>query len=306
MVRRSTLLLLVLILLTACASKGTPPALPTPDAVPVASTPTATLPGTSPATPTPEPSATPEQALVFPTPLPPALTLEPTATPERSPALSSAVIQILAPGPLSRVLTPIRLRGYIIPGDRSMIHVELYGEDGRLIFRKLMPVYADIFKWAYFTLDIPFETRAAAELARLDVGTDDRKGNTVALLAVQLLLQPEGFEEINPPGNLDERCTLLTPLAGTTASGGKLSVAGEYRPFNARPLIVELMSADGGILASQWFSVPTGANSSPMTFSTDLAYSVEAQTSARLVVRQLDERIIGNMYLFSQAVILNP
>jgi hypothetical protein len=37
-----------------------------------------------------------------------------------------------------------------------------------------------------------------------------------------------------------------------------------------------------------------------------LAYSVEAQTSARLVVRQLDERIIGNMYLFSQAVILNP
>jgi hypothetical protein len=43
-----------------------------------------------------------------------------------------------------------------------------------------------------------------------------------------------------------------------------------------------------------------------MTFSTELVYSVEAPTSARLVVRQFDERINGNMYLYSQPVTLNP
>jgi hypothetical protein len=307
MARRSALLFLSILLMTACTSKGTPLPLATPDRMPVLSTPSATeLPVVSPAAPTPEASATPEPTLVFPTPLPPAITLEPTATAERSPALSSAVIQILAPGPLSRVLTPIRLRGYVIPGYRSLIRVELYREDGTLIFRELMPFYADIFKWAYFTLDIPFETSAAAELARLQVSTDDGKGNTVALGAVHLLLQSEGFEAINPPGSLDERCILLTPLAGTTASGGSLTVAGEYRLFNVQPLIVELVTEDGAIVASQWFTVPGGANGNPMTFSADLAYSVDVPTSARLVVRQFDERINGNMYLYSQPVTLNP
>ncbi|KAF0107965.1 MAG: Uncharacterized protein FD146_1263 [Anaerolineaceae bacterium] len=310
MPRRLTFLFLTLLLLAACAPQATPE--PAPDLAPApGGTGTAVtaapsepvLPGPSSAAPTSAPSATPEPTLVFPTLLP--VTLEPSATPQLSPALSSAAIQILSPGPLSKVRTPIRMRGYVLPGARNMIRVELYGEDGRLIFRKLTPVFTE-FKWAYFTMDIPFETRAAAELARLQVSTDDENGSAVALLSVHLLLLSEGYEELNPPGSLDERCTLLIPLAGATASGGTLAVAGEYRPYNTQPLIVELVTADGAIVANRWFAVPAGAEGGLMPFSADLAYSVDAPVAARLVVRQRDDRINGNIYLFSQPVILNP
>jgi hypothetical protein len=310
MPRRLTFLFLTLLLLAACAPQATPE--PTPDLAPATGeaglTVTAApsepvLPGPSSAAPTSGPSATPEPMLVLPTPLP--VTLEPSATPQLSPALSSAAIQILSPGPLSKVLTPIRMRGYVLPGYRNMIRVELYGEDGRLIFRKLAPVFTE-FKWAYFTMDIPFETRAAAELARLQVSTEDENGGTVALLAVHLILLSEGYEELNPPGSLNERCTLLLPLAGATASGGTLTVAGEFRPFNTQPLIVELVTADGAIVANRWFAVPAGAEGGLMPFSADLTYSVETTIVARLVVRQVDDRISGNIYLFSQPVTLAP
>jgi hypothetical protein len=243
--------------------------------------------------------------MVFPTPLPPTATIKPSATPQLSPVLSSAVIQILSPGPLSKVLSPITMRGYIIPGKRSLITVELYGEDDRLIFRKLMNVFTE-FKWAYFSLDIPFETHAAAELGRLQVSTEDEQGNTIALLAVHLLLQQDGFAELNPPGNLEERCTLLTPLAGMEANGGTLSVGGQFRPFNTQPLILELISEDGSIVANKWITIPEATGDTPMPFSADLIYSVDAATSARLVVRQFDDRINGNMYLLSQPILLNP
>jgi hypothetical protein len=232
--------------------------------------------------------------------------LEPSATPQLSPALSSAAIQILTPGPMSRVLSPISLHAYVIPGYGSKVRVELYGEDGRLIYRKILSVYTDVFKWAYLSLDISFSTRAAAELARLQISTEDAGGNVIALGATHLLLIQDGYEEITPSGIMNERCVFYTPTGSATIVGGILAVSGTYFPFNTQPLILELVGEDGSILGSQWVEVPANSASISFNFNAGITYSVSAQTPAYLVARQFDERINGLMYLYSQPVILLP
>lgn len=294
--------MLSLCLLAACtpAATGTPAV-----ASEISPTETASLVTQAPATRQSTAGVTSTAIIQAETPRPPEATPAPSATPQLSPVLSAAAIQLLSPGPLSMVLSPVNLRGYILPGYRNMIRVELIGEDGRLVFRKLMQVYTE-YKWAYFTVEIPFETRAAAELGRLQVSTEDEHGNTTALLGVHLLLQPQGYAEINPPGNLDERCTLFTPLAGMDANGGILEVSGQYQPLNTQPLILELVDASGSILANSWVTIPETNDGSPVAFGVELVYGVDEPTPVLLVARQWDARIAGNMYLFSRPMVLNP
>lgn len=306
MLRKTVGILLLVLFLPACTGAGTATLVAATEENVVASPTSLPIAPLASVTPTQQAGAslTPVPTLTFPTPFV-AATIQPSPTPQLSPAYSAAAIQILAPGPMSKVVSPIGMRGYVIPGVYNMVTTELYGEDGRLIFRKLMRLYSE-YKWAYFSLDIPFETNAAAELGRLQISTEDESGTVTALMSVHLLLQSEGFDEINPPGDLGERVNLLTPLPGMEASGGVLSVGGAFRPFNTQPLIIELISMEGAILSSKWVSVPAAAEGSPLLFGEELIYSVEAPTQARLVVRQFDERINGNMYLFMQRLLVNP
>lgn len=310
MFRRLTFLFLTLFLFAGCGPKPTSTPVPTATSTLVTDTPAPpNLPGPDTGLVTLTPSATPYPTIEIPTleyPTPMPSNAEPSATPQLSPALSSAVMQVLSPGPMSKVLSPIRLRAYVIPGYGSKVRVELFGEDGRLIFRKLMYAYTDLFKWAYLSVDIPFETRAAAELARLQIAAEDANGVTVALTSVHLLLTPQGFEEITPPGILNERCIFFAPVASATISGGTLVATGTYLPFNIEPLILELVADNGTIVGSQWLEVPSASVSGPIPFNAEIAYTVDAQTPAYLVARQFDDRINGMMYLFSQPVVLNP
>lgn len=305
MFRRLTFLFLTFLLLAGCGPKPTSTPVPAATSTLVTATPAPpTLPEPDAGLATLTPSATPLPTLVFPTPIPPPL--EPSATPQLSPALSSAVMQVLSPGPMSKVLSPIRLRAYVIPGYGSKVRVELFGEDGRLLYRKILPVYTDVFKWAYLSVDISFTTRAAAELARLQISAEDANGNVVALGATHFLLMQDGYEEITPSGILNERCVFFAPVASVTVSGGTLAVSGTYLPFNTKPLILELLAEDGTIVGSQWMEVPPVFGGEPLSFNAEIAYSVDVQVPAYLVARQFDDRISGTMYLFSQPVVLNP
>ena len=253
-----------------------------------------------PATPTPSPTLSPT-----PFPLPsffPTETPAPAFTPEPS---SAAAIQILTPGPLSKLLSPIKLHGYVIPGDDNLVRIELYGEDGRLLARELLRLYTS-GKWAYLAIDIPFEVQAAAEVARLQISTQDAYGRVSALNSVRLLLLSAGYAEINPPGNLDERCTLDTPSPGARISKGTLTVSGQMRPFNSQPLVMELVTTSGAVVGSKMIAVQPAPDDNYIPFEADISYNITAATWVRLTLRQSDERIGGTMYLYSREVYLNP
>ena len=301
--KRSCLLLVSLLgLLAGCAA---PPASPIPTAYPPEYVPTvialtaeaANILGTEVAfalTPTSFPSDMPLPTL-SPTP-------RATFTQTTIPGHEPAAIQIFAPGPMSKVISPINLRMQIVAGESEKIQIDLYGEDGRLLARNVKQVPTS-GKGVPQQIKIPFEIRAAAEVGRLTVSTTDKAGRIQWLNSVRVLLLSSGVNEINPPGNPSEPVGVFSPLSEEPVSGGVLEVRGDVWPFNLKPVVLELLSPDGRSMGLRILNVD---HLNPQLFETTIPYKVSEPTLARLTIRQDDDRIDGLFYVYSQEVLLNP
>src|SRR5918996_990152 len=171
----------LLFLLAACAA---PAASPIPTAYPPEYVPTvvaltaeaANVLGTEVAlalTPSVPPSRTPRPTL-SPTP-------QPTFTQTTIPSHRPSAIQIFAPCPMSKVVSPITLRMNIVDGESEKGQIDLYGEDGRLLVRNLKRGVPPSGKGVPQQIRVPFEIRAAAEVGRLTISTTDKLGRLQSL-----------------------------------------------------------------------------------------------------------------------------
>ena len=315
MMRRFFLTGSLLVLLTACipatstllptlvhiTATASPAESVTPESTVMLSTlPAATL--TMPAT-----SSVPElTAMETPLPLP---TLELPKTPETTsvpqPSADSGAIQILSPGPLSKIVGPIEAYGYAVPGYKNKGSLDLYGEDGHLLASQLLQLNTP-YKWSAFYWKLSYDTNSVGELGRLSLSTQDEYGRITAVNSVHLLLLSEGQSIINPPDDLKEHCVIEQPAAGQRLSGGVLNVAGKMRPYNNLPLTVELVARDGRVIGTQLVPISPAPDNSYVPFRVAIQYGIAQSTWALLVVRQFDNRIGGTMYLYSQEILLNP
>ena len=302
MKRNTFLLASLFVLLAGCAA---PTASPIPTAYPPEYLPTviamtaeaANILGTEVAlalTPPILPSRTPRPTL-SPTP-------QPTFTQTTIPGHEPAAIQIFAPGPMSKVVSPITLRMNIVAGESEKVQIDLYGEDGRLLSRNVKRVPTSGLGVPQ-QIRIPFEIRAAAEVGRITVSTTDQAGRLQSLNSVRVLLLSSGINEINPPGNPSEPIGVFSPKDEAEVSGGVLSVRGDVWPFNLNPVILELVDPEGKSMALRILNLD---QLQPQLFETTLPYKVTEPTVARLTIRQDDDRIDGLFYVYSQQVILNP
>ena len=245
-------------------------------------------------TPTSEPTNTPRPTL-SPTP-------RPTFTATTIPGHEPAAIQIQSPGPMSKLISPITLRMNIISGDSERVQIDLYGEDGRLLSRTVKRVRTSN-DGVLQSIKIPFEIRAAAEVGRITISTQDKSGRIQALNSVRVLMLSSGSNEINPPGNPSEPVGVFSPLSEESVSGGVLSVRGDIWPFNLQPVILELVGPDGKSIGLRILTVE---QIDPQLFETTIPYKVTEPTLARLTIYQDDDRIKGLFYVYSQEVLLNP
>ena len=254
-------------------------------------------------------AATQAAITVFPTEPPtdipePTLTPTPRATSTATtiPGHEPAAIQILAPGPMSKLISPITLRMNIIAGETEKAQIDLYAEDGRLLSRtvKKVPISGD---GVFQQIKIPFEIRTAAEVARITISTTDKAGRTQALNSVRVLLLSSGTNEINPPGNPSEPIGVFSPTLKDSASGGVLNIRGDVWPFNLNPVLMELVGPDGKTLGLRILTID---ELNPQLFETTIPYRVNEPTLARLTIRQDDDRMSGLFYLYSQEILLNP
>ena len=296
-------LILIFIFLTSCNRMGeTPPTvmpdgyLPTAVAltaaslaspVPVLPTQTETLTPTI----TPTPTQTPSPA--------PTITLTPT----QGPIAPLPAIRIIAPGPLSKVISPISLRGYIQPGANNRYQIELLGEDGRLLFREVRLHQVYLTEGVYTNVKIPFETRAAAELGRLQISTLDEFGRPLEIHSVHLLLLSIGEDDINIGDGEYARANFFYPTPEQEIYGSTLLLTGEFQPFNENPVTFELLSEDSKTLGLRVINMEAGVRA---PFETTIPYDIDETTPARLIIRQSDKDFFGTVYLHSQIVILNP
>jgi hypothetical protein len=248
-------------------------------------------------TPTLEPTDSPEPPTptLSPTPLP---TSTPTAIPEHR----RAAIQILAPGPMSKIISPLQLKMDVISGDSSTVQIDLFGEDGRLMSRTLRRVIPNQ-SGTYEFIKIPFEIPGAGELGRVTISTTDKAGRIVAMNSVHVLLLSSGGNQVFPAVNPAEMVGVFSPRLSEPAFGGVLNVRGDVWPLNLQPVILELLGPDGQSLGLRAITVD---GPQPQLFETTISYKVTEPTLAILSVRQDDDRIPGMFYVYSQEILLNP
>jgi hypothetical protein len=225
-----------------------------------------------------------------------------TLTATTIPGHDLATIQIFAPGPMSKVASPITLRMHIIAGSSGKIQIDLYGEDGRLLMRSKKSLTPG-GKGADQQIKVPFEIPGNAEVGRLTVSTLDKQGRMESLKSVRLLLLSSGNSEITPPGDLSEPIGVFGPKVDESISGGVVYVKGDLWPFNLNPVFVELIDPQGKPISVRIVSVK---DVNPHLLETTLPYKVFVPTAARLTIRQDDDRINGLFYVYSQEVLLNP
>ena len=244
---------------------------------------------------TPTNTATPTQTA---SPIPSA-----TYTPTPGPAAPLPRIRILSPGAMSKVTSPIGLRAYIQPGAKNQFMIELLGEDGRLLYRKVGRHQIYLTEGVYTNLKIPFETRAAAELGRLQISTYDKFGRPIQINSVYLFLLSVGTEKINIGEGEYARASFYSPKADAEVYGGTLYLSGEFQPFNNSQVALELIDENGKTLGLRVMNMEAGVRA---PFDSSIPYDVAEATPARLIIRQADNRFGGTVFLHSQTVVLNP
>jgi hypothetical protein len=246
-------------------------------------------------TPSPIPATINPTLLVFSTP-----TLTPTLDP------TNILLRIAAPGPMSKVVSPINFVVYILPDFTGTTRIQLLGEDGRELFSKVFRTFSNIGYTTRVDENIGFEIHGAAEIGRLQISTADEFGRMQAFNSVRLLLLSVGKNEISQAYAPLERVLLRKPKRGDTVSGGVLTVDGEIQPVNNEPIIVELYDNTGNIMGSRILALEP-ADGGYQFFSTTIPYETSSkQVPARLMIRQSDDRIPGLAYLYSLKILIDP
>jgi hypothetical protein len=241
---------------------------------------------------TPEPTATRSLATPLPTQ---------TITPQ--PKVPLAKIQFHAPGPMSKIVSPVQLQLEIVSGESEVVQIDLFGEDGRLLGRKVDRV-TRYLTGVFATYKIPFEIRAAAETALVQVSTRDKQGRMQSLNSLQVILLSSGSSEINPSGNvIYEHVVLFAPRDKASAFNGDLPVQGSFRPFNNQPAFLELILPDKSVAVSR---VLTFDGLDLQEFNTTLPYKIDEPALARLSMRQMDPVLNAPIYIYTQEINLNP
>jgi hypothetical protein len=236
--------------------------------------------------------------------LTPTITRTPTIT--FTPTPPSPKQELLRPGLMSKLLSPIQVEMYALTGDDRLVTVELVGEDGRVIARQVLE-YNAAGRFIYGVPKIPFEIETVSELARLQVRSVDLFGRPIAISSVDLILLSVGRSEIFPPAITMEPYLIRAPRKGETVSGGLLVVEGLARPVNDSLLLLELITENGAVMSTKQFQVdPPSGDLSHTPFRLEIPYKVNGPTPVRLVIRQEGSRIPGTVALNSQTIILEP
>lgn len=334
----SRLFLLLFIVLTLTACQLLPTVEPAPTLIPEEYIPTAialtaealapenlppvdTVPPPSPERGGGEPSFT-----VTPSREAPTLTPPPTQTasdPPPSPTVTYALqnsteielpaslpygeIQILNPGPLSRVVSPIKLHAYLHPGDDDRVRIALYGEDGRLLVRHVLRYSAPPTYKVHLKQDLEFEIPGVAEEGRIEITTQDEFGRVKALTSADVILLSEGAKDINPPADLYEQIILQQPVASTLIQDGVIIVQGFTRQAPQGQLYVELVNFRGGVVGSKIIGVADRELERGYRFFVgEIPYQVGTPSWIRVQVMARDNTMSEVKHLSSVRILVSP
>jgi hypothetical protein len=244
------------------------------------------------ATPTPQPAVTEP-----PTP-------QPTAT--TKPQAPVADIQIFRPGALSRVVSPLHVAAYLKPGANGRVLIELFGEQGQLLFREVRAYNTPPGARVNLSMDLTFEIASVAEVGRLVVSVKDAADRLVALNSVDLILLSVGEEDINPSSALEKTIVIEQPIPLTLVQGGKVIVSGLTRTDPESSLRAEFIDEQGAVVGMRLVGVSPASTGGYNLFAAEVPYTVDKFTPVRLIVYETGSPISPMRNLASLELSLSP
>ena len=241
----------------------------------------------------------------------PGVTALPSITPislvDPETVLPEGEIQIYVPGELSRVSSPFRFVANLQPSPNNTVLIELLGEDGRTLTRKLILAFPPGGTTRTNALtDIEFEIEALAEAARLVITVEDEYNRIRAIASVNLVLLSTGITQMNPYVDRFENIVIQQPSANVMIRGEALIVTGIARTQSDKLLIVELINREGEIVAFGFATVITQEGEEFGFFAAELEYEVEEPIWVLIVVRESGERIPGLVHLSTIEMVISP
>lgn len=259
-------------------------------------------------TPEPIPTDTPTTTISPPIILP-TDTLQPTQSAPYSPPpeeVPLSNIQILSPGPSSKVISPFIMRAAVKPGPGSVVLIELLGEDGRLLMREVRNFQSVQNEWVSLGSEVEFGINAVAESGRIQIIVEDEHGRLKSLSSVDLILQSIGEQDLNQPVDQHENIYIESPSPNRLIQGGTMRVEGLARTRASQPLMIELRTSDGRIVGTRQVSVTPSPDSAYGNFAIDVPYTVDSTNKVRVQVWESGDRIPGIVNLSSLEVSLSP
>lgn len=216
-------------------------------------------------------------------------------------------IQIYRPGDLSKVSSPFRLVANLEPGPNGRVHIELFGEDGRTLSRKILNVMipASMTRFNVIT-DLDFEIVGVAEAARVQVSVDDEFGRLRALASIDIILISSGPTELTRYRDTLENIIIQQPYANVMIQGETLLITGIARTDSEQALAVELIDREGNIVGYGMATVAFQDGDEYAFFAAEISYNVNEPTWVLISVRELGFSIPGTVHLSTLEIVLSP
>ena len=261
----------------------------------------------------PIPSVTPQGGVAPLTEETPAIVIEPpiplpTATPlPASVGVALEELALLKPGPGSLVRSPILVEGFGGPSQNNRVQLSLYGEDGRLISQGFTFLYSYPGRPGQFFGTVPFNTPLVAETGWLEVRSfGERYGLLQHLTKFQINLLSTGSEKIYPAIHGAEKLSIFSPRAEARVSGGSLQISGAGWLDSDGPLGVELIDAQGRVIAAETVALDAPGMGQLGIFNLALNYEIPFSQWIRVGVFERIGEVPGVIHYTSVQIWLGP
>jgi hypothetical protein len=218
-------------------------------------------------------------------------------------------IQIIEPGPGSRLVSPMAVRVQTrLPVFEQALTLRVLLDDGRdLIPPQAVSASSDESARLSFAATLPFNVTEERNAFLQAYATSPRDGGVTHLASVGVLVMPGGAAAVRlaETGEI-ERLQILLPAEGAAVSGGVIHVEGIGLATFEQTLLIEVQDAAGAVIGLQPVLVQAPDFGLPGPFATDVAYTLSTAGPGRIVVRDISPAHGSDVHRSSVDVDLAP
>jgi hypothetical protein len=218
-------------------------------------------------------------------------------------------IQIIEPGPGSRLVSPLTVRIQTrLPVFEQTLTLRVLLDDGRdLIPPQAVVASSDEGGRLSFAARLPFTVAEERNAFLQAYATSPRDGGVTHLTSVGMLVMPVGAAQVQPAeGAETERMQILLPAEGAAVRGGVVHVEGFGLATFEQTLLIEVHDANDAVIGLQPVLVQAPDWGLPGPFAADVPYTLNAAGPGRIVVRDISPAHGSDVHRSSVEVDLAP